>query len=526
MIRNIIAITILVVFSSCASTHQASIKKHYKEEFGALKVYPAWKPIKQKKTANWLIPTIGLSAGAIYGYSTEFEYGNEIYKGSENAAIWAGIGYLGSAIIAGALVKKRRISKTFDVTQTEAWIRQYNKQTNENYVLHEIQPDNSIVIIPKHRLSDISRYEKALREKEVAQIQAQEERILNQQSDLRISRLKESNNQEKRRNIINHMNWHPTSRTGEEGIFSSAILMSMAYTGQNVSDSELMDQLSNYIGFHFDPEVYGGEVSYEISTSDEKFIQRTFGSTSITKYGGFFPNIKWKPDDLKNNFTNTPIKVNFALKDRSGNFSEKTLDLLVLSINEVLRYYNGKDIRKYSYSSSVNEQNPIIDIVLKHALEMNYVSAWAGYQDDVLKQIKAIWNSLSDRDIKYSSITAAGSQSSEKTSSQFIRFGQEALISKQANCVDGTVLFCSILERIGINAYIVLQPGHAYAAFDLSENGPSSERKFIEMTYLPKSRFESALARGEKNYKESELSTRQIISISDFRSKGVNTIGK
>ena len=41
--------------------------------------------------------------------------------------------------------------------------------------------------------------------------------------------------------------------------------------------------------------------------------------------------------------------------------------------------------------------------------------------------------------------------------------------SIEANCVDGSVLLVSLLRKIGIDAFLVLEPGHCYTAFHVDK---------------------------------------------------------
>lgn len=46
-----------------------------------------------------------------------------------------------------------------------------------------------------------------------------------------------------------------------------------------------------------------------------------------------------------------------------------------------------------------------------------------------------------------------------------------SLAMSQANCVDGRVLFASILRKIDIAPALVLIPGHMFLAFQLDQEG-------------------------------------------------------
>jgi hypothetical protein len=66
--------------------------------------------------------------------------------------------------------------------------------------------------------------------------------------------------------------------------------------------------------------------------------------------------------------------------------------------------------------------------------------------------------------------------------SQHVRSFEEALASGQANCVDGTVLFASLLRKIGIDVQLVLVPGHMFLSYFLQPN--QQQRQALETTVL------------------------------------------
>ena len=48
-----------------------------------------------------------------------------------------------------------------------------------------------------------------------------------------------------------------------------------------------------------------------------------------------------------------------------------------------------------------------------------------------------------------------------------VRFIDQSLTNTQANCVDGSVLFASLLRKISIEPFLVTVPGHMYVGFYL-----------------------------------------------------------
>jgi hypothetical protein len=125
----------------------------------------------------------------------------------------------------------------------------------------------------------------------------------------------------------------------------------------------------------------------------------------------------------------------------------------------------------WMFAAYVNENHPGVEKILKQALEAEIVEDFSGYAEDgdpeqVIRQVFAVWNVLQRQGVKYSSIDTTHSEDSSLWS-QHVRFLDEVIDNTQANCVDGTVLFASVLRKIGIRPYLVLVPGHMFLAFSL-----------------------------------------------------------
>lgn len=80
------------------------------------------------------------------------------------------------------------------------------------------------------------------------------------------------------------------------------------------------------------------------------------------------------------------------------------------------------------------------------------------------KQVYALWYVLQKRGFKYSSISNT-SLSSNVVFSQRVRTFDDALASAQINCVDGSVLFASLLKAININPILVRTPKHMFVGY-------------------------------------------------------------
>jgi hypothetical protein len=138
----------------------------------------------------------------------------------------------------------------------------------------------------------------------------------------------------------------------------------------------------------------------------------------------------------------------------------------------------------WMFAAYVNENSPVVDQILKEAIATKIVNGFGGYQGDadtVLRELFAIWKALQDRGIRYSSVTTTAA-TSRIVYSQHVRFVDESLASEQANCVDGSVVFASILRKLGMRSFLVTVPGHMYMGVYLTAQGDA--RAALETTLI------------------------------------------
>lgn len=202
-----------------------------------------------------------------------------------------------------------------------------------------------------------------------------------------------------------------------------------------------------------------------------------------------YPDIIWNYEALKNNAQAEPISVAVTVELNGEALGQRVRTFSVRSINECLLGYvtGGKDFHDTSifFAAYVNEENPMIDRLLREALNTRIVNRFLGYQSKaegaVDKQVYALWNVLQKRNFRYSSVSNT-SLSSNVVFSQRVRTFDDALESSQINCVDGSVLFASLLRAINIEPILVRTPGHMFVGYytDNSHHG----KNFLETTMI------------------------------------------
>jgi hypothetical protein len=199
-----------------------------------------------------------------------------------------------------------------------------------------------------------------------------------------------------------------------------------------------------------------------------------------------------------------PAQVDYSVKLNEVDLGREMLPIRIRSVNDV-PFYTEKSLDggpldlKILFAGFVNESHSSIQTLLQEALKGKAVNSFMGYQTDsagVNMQVFAIWNALQRRHVRYSSIaTPSASSPSGNVYSQAVRFVDETIDSQQANCVDGSVLFASVLYKIGIHPLLVVKPGHMFVGYWLDEN--HNDYRFLETTGIgagrqPRSLLESA----------------------------------
>ena len=198
------------------------------------------------------------------------------------------------------------------------------------------------------------------------------------------------------------------------------------------------------------------------------------------------PKVIYKFEKLRKATQQVPLNVSFAVELDGKSAGEKTETLQVRSINdcpfgvsnqeETLddeNFIAGSAEIGWMFAAYVNENHPMLDKILQEALATKSVNAFLGYQRndpaEVARQVFAIWSALQKRGIQYSSTTTTPG-GSDVVYSQYVRFLDQSITNTQANCVDGSVLFASILRKISIKPFLVTIPGHMYMGFYLSSD--------------------------------------------------------
>lgn len=328
-------------------------------------------------------------------------------------------------------------------------------------------------------------------------------------------------------------------------IFPSAIL-SIATTDAQIiipSDTMYLGNPKSIIGVRIRSSKPLSHVRVEVA--ETKFYAQSVSEFDLPKPDIdyiIYPDIIWNYEALKNNSQPEPISVVVDAEINGKKIGRKIQTFSVRSINECLLGYYTKG-RKFHdtgifFAAYVNEDHPMIDQILREALNTRIVNKFLGYQARntaaaVDKQVYALWNVLQKRNFRYSSVSNT-SLSSNVVISQRVRTFEDALNSSQINCVDGSVLFASLLRAINIEPILVRIPGHMFVGYYTDTNRKNVN--FLETTmigdvdlddFFPDEQLDSTMVGQSKNQvslitfeKSKEYATNKYNQHKEFFNKG------
>jgi len=283
--------------------------------------------------------------------------------------------------------------------------------------------------------------------------------------------------------------WKPEANMDHQ-LFPSLILATASVRPVEPEDQEaekpdpyLLGERFGLVGISIKAPAANAKVKVTVKDNDLMSSSSWTGELAEAEKDYFIaPKVNYKFDQLRKVTQQKPLNVTFEVEVDGEPTAEQYETLQVRSINdcpfavanseETLddeNFIAGNAALGWMFAAYVNENHPLLDKILQEALETKIVSAFkvtTHEHDETLRQVFALWAALQKRGLQYSSTTTTPG-GSETVQSQFVRFVDQSLGNTQANCVDGSVLFASLLRKISIEPFLVTIPGHMYVGFYL-----------------------------------------------------------
>lgn len=151
------------------------------------------------------------------------------------------------------------------------------------------------------------------------------------------------------------------------------------------------------------------------------------------------------------------------------------------------------------FGAFVTPNAPAVMHFLRKAAARHPEGMLVGYQGDegmVEPQVQAIFEALKqDGALTYVNSVLTSSPE-EGFPDQRVRLPRESLEEQQANCIDGTVLYASLMEAASLSPAICVVPGHAFVAWETWEG--SGQWRYLETTMTASHSFADACTAAER----------------------------
>ena len=289
---------------------------------------------------------------------------------------------------------------------------------------------------------------------------------------------------------FSNLYWQPQVYFNNQ-LFPSAVISMADYKGN--SPDTLFEAIRRPLGFYVQSSKSFIPLRWEIECMDKKYFDKAQGSFVYSEEGSLClfnaDGIPWDYKALLSNTAPTQVTMYFRLYDTKGDKVEKQVTVTIRSVNDCVTFYNDEDLRDL-FAAYVQENDPKITGILQEALNTKMVTEFAGYQKGnayVDLQIAAIWKVLHDQGFHYTGAAVNTEHNTDVAYSQTVRTFDNLMTVHQGNDVDGTVVFASILNKIGIKSLMVSVNGHCLLGY--YQNNRTDTLQFLETTALGNSEY-------------------------------------
>ena len=249
---------------------------------------------------------------------------------------------------------------------------------------------------------------------------------------------------------------------------------------------------------------------------------------AVTLAAGEVRTLLFAPSFYQRLYSNREITgatAEVTVADKSGKVVfHETAPVRLRSVDDM---YWGKDFKFAPFIASwVTPHDPTVEDVLSTAKEFMPGRRLPGYEswknpeqqkESTLLQAKAIYRALQLRGVSYvkSSITFGRHQDV----SERVRMPAESVARSSANCIDGSVMYASLFENLGMEPVIVLFPGHAYVGVREAQGQPCF--LYIETSITGRAPFEKAVQSAQNGIAKVKPADVIQIQIAQSRDAGI-----
>jgi len=270
------------------------------------------------------------------------------------------------------------------------------------------------------------------------------------------------------------------------------------------------------------PDPMSRRVSVRIPGWSDEEIQTIEIAPGVTQTMVFAPAFLPR---LYQNHEITAATAQVTITDTIANSSYETTVPVRLRSAEDMFWGNGFKYASF-IASWVTPHDHIVESVLSRAKGYTADRRLPGYENwktaaqqeqETYREARAIFNALQRMGLSY--VKSSSTLGDHKGVSERVRMPRISLTQSSANCIDAAVMYASLFENLGMDASIVIVPGHAYAGVRVAEGSP----KFllIDVALTGRSTFEAAVASAQTGMARHAPSTITQVMVEKARSSGI-----
>ena len=207
-----------------------------------------------------------------------------------------------------------------------------------------------------------------------------------------------------------------------------------------------------------------------------------------------------------------------------GSVYETTAPVRIRSSEDI---YWGPGFKYAPFIASwVTPHDARVEAVLAKAKQYTVDHRLPGYEDwkntgeqerETYREAQAIYTALQRMGLSYvkSSVTLGG----HRDYSERVRMPQVSLGQSSMNCIDAAVMYASLFENLGMDAKVIIVPGHAYVGVRVAQGSP----KFllIDGALTGRVTFAAAVSSAENGMARRPSASTIQIMIPEARSAGI-----
>lgn len=204
------------------------------------------------------------------------------------------------------------------------------------------------------------------------------------------------------------------------------------------------------------------------------------------------------------------VKVEYLKEGERRLIYEETTPTKVWSQGDVLledpRFHNPFIFE----AALVTPADPALDRILRNATKYapgGIISGGYGEAGDksrkVYNTLKAIYQAVADDGVIYVNAGIPFLSAEEKAQGYYlqrIKLPYQVLATRSGMCIETSLLFASLYEKIRLDPVIIRMPGHAFLAVPVEKG--SATYYFIETTLVGRYSFEAAISSGAKSFNQ------------------------